>query len=101
MRLFCKHGFWFLRAGVVYQQNSNLLYEFWFQTQIISKYQFDRKNLSSHVRQIFVVIVYKFFEYRTRAIITRGLYSFYPLFEVQKRFFKGFFLKILDLCMVS
>ena len=31
------------------------------------------------------------FEYRTRAIITRGLYTFYPLFEVQKRFFKGLF----------
>ena len=29
--------------------------------------------------------------YRTRAIITRGLYNFYPLFEVQKRFFKGLF----------
>ena len=29
--------------------------------------------------------------YRTRAIITRGLYTFYPLFEVQKRFFKGLF----------
>ena len=29
--------------------------------------------------------------YRTRAIITRGLYSFYPLFEAQKRFFKGLF----------
>ena len=29
--------------------------------------------------------------YRTRAIITRGLYSFYPLFELQKRFFKGHF----------
>ena len=28
-------------------------------------------------------------KYRTRAIITRGLYTFYPLFEVQKRFFKG------------
>ena len=27
----------------------------------------------------------------TRAIITRGLYNFYPLFEVQKRFFKGLF----------
>ena len=39
--------------------------------------------------------------YRTRAIITRGLYSFYPLFEVQKRFFKGLYLKILALCMVS
>ena len=32
--------------------------------------------------------------YRTRAIITRGLYTFYPLFEVQKPFFQGaFFLK--------
>ena len=32
--------------------------------------------------------------YRTRAIITHGLYTFYPLFKVQKRFFKGlFFLK--------
>ena len=29
--------------------------------------------------------------YRTRAIITRGLYTFYPLFGVQKRFFKGLF----------
>ena len=26
--------------------------------------------------------------YRTRAIITRGLYIFYPLFEGQKCFFK-------------
>ena len=31
----------------------------------------------------------KICNYRTRAIITRGLYTFYPLFEVQKRFFKG------------
>ena len=30
-------------------------------------------------------------KYRTRAIITRGLYIFYPLFEGQKRFFKGLF----------
>ena len=30
-------------------------------------------------------------EYRTRAIITRGLYIFYPLFEGQKRFFKEVF----------
>ena len=35
------------------------------------------------------------------AIITRGLYTFYPLFEVQKRFLRSFFLKILALCMVS
>ena len=33
----------------------------------------------------------KTFIYRTRAIITRGLYTFYPLFEVEKRFFKGLF----------
>ena len=39
--------------------------------------------------------------YRTRTIITRGLYTFYSLFEVQKRFLRGFFLKILALCMVS
>ena len=31
------------------------------------------------------------FDYRMRAIITRGLYTFYPLFEVKKRFFKGNF----------
>ena len=29
--------------------------------------------------------------YRTSAIITCGLYTFYPLFEVQKRFFKRLF----------
>ena len=38
-------------------------------------------------------------EYRTRAIITRGLYTFYPLFEVQNVFQWAFFLKILALCM--
>ena len=31
------------------------------------------------------------FMYRTSAIITRGLCTFYPLFEVQKRFFKELF----------
>ena len=31
------------------------------------------------------------YTYRTRAIITRGLYTFYRLFEVQKRFFMFFF----------
>ena len=35
------------------------------------------------------------------AIITHGLFTLYPLFEVQKRFSRGFFLKILALCMVS
>ena len=29
--------------------------------------------------------------YLTRAIITHGLYAFYPLFEVQKRSFKELF----------
>ena len=41
--------------------------------------------------------------YRTRAIITRGLYTFYSIFEVQKRLFKEFFfvVKILVLCRIS
>ena len=39
--------------------------------------------------------------YRTRAIITRGLYTFYPIFEGPKRFLRSFFRKILTLCMVS
>ena len=39
--------------------------------------------------------------YRTRAIITHGLYVLNPLFEGQKRLNKGFFLKILALCMFS
>ena len=42
-----------------------------------------------------------FSEYRTHAIITRGLYTFYPIFEGQKRFLRSFFCKILTLCMVS
>ena len=40
-------------------------------------------------------------KYRMRVIITRGLYTFYPFFGVQKRFFKVFFLKVPALCMVS
>ena len=31
------------------------------------------------------------FIYHTRAIITRGLYIFYPILEGQKRFFKELF----------
>ena len=31
--------------------------------------------------------------YRSRAIITRGLYTFYPIFEGQKRFLGAFFVK--------
>ena len=48
-----------------------------------------------------VFLQYRGFIYRTRAIITRGLYIFYPLFEGQKCFLRGFFHKILALCMVS
>ena len=29
-----------------------------------------------------IVVVFSAYMYRTRAIITRGLYTFYPLFEV-------------------
>ena len=32
-------------------------------------------------------------------IVTRGLYTFYPIFEVQNVFSRGFFLKILALCI--
>ena len=39
--------------------------------------------------------------YRTRAIITRGLYIFYPIFEDHFFVFKEVFQKILPLCMVS
>ena len=31
--------------------------------------------------------------YRTRAIITRGLYTFYPIFEDQNHFLRSFFAK--------
>ena len=41
------------------------------------------------------------YEYRTRAIITRGLYTFYPIFEGQTRFLRSFFHKILTLRTVS
>ena len=41
------------------------------------------------------------YTYRTRAIITRGLYILNPLFEGQEHFLRVFFCKILDLCMVS
>ena len=52
-------------------------------------------------RNVIILNRYKFLEYlfnklnksmyRTRTIITRGFYSFYPLFEVQKRFFTELF----------
>jgi hypothetical protein len=37
-------------------------------------------------------------KYRTRAIITRGLYIFYPILVGQKRFFKELFRKFLFDC---
>ena len=40
-------------------------------------------------------ILFFFFIYRSRANITCGLYTFCPLFEVQKRFSRVFFLMIL------
>ena len=49
----------------------------------------EKKNIFGHMR------------YHMRAIITRGLYTFYPLFQVQKRFLRSFLFKILALCMVS
>ena len=36
-----------------------------------------------------------------RAIITRGLYTFYSILEGKKRFLRSFFRKILPLCTVS
>ena len=39
--------------------------------------------------------------YRTRAIITHGLYTFYPIFEGQKRFLRSFLCKILTLYIVN
>ena len=40
---------------------------------------------------IYMYFFWNIFKYRTGAIITRGLYIFYPLFEGQKRFFKEVF----------
>ena len=39
--------------------------------------------------------------YRTHAKITSGIYTFYSMFEGQKRFSRSFVCKILTLCMVS
>ena len=43
----------------------------------------------------------RYFKYRMLAFKTRGLYTFYPLFEDHFFVFKDFFWKILSLCMVS
>ena len=40
-----------------------------------------------------------FFSYRTRAIISRGLYIFYPIFKDHFFVLRRFFQKILSLCM--
>ena len=37
----------------------------------------------------------------TRAIITHGLYTFYPLFDVKNVFSRSFLLEILAFCMIS
>ena len=37
------------------------------------------------------ISMYWYFNYRTRTIITRGLYTFYPIFEGQKRLLKELF----------
>ena len=56
-------------------------------------YGYERFQIKSGARTVI------FFEniYRTRAIITSGLYTFYPIFEGQKRFLRSFFRKILTL----
>ena len=60
-----------------------------------------REEKESSCKTVSVQVNVSDSKYHTRIIITRNLYTFYPLFEVQKRFFKGLFLKILALCMVS
>ena len=61
---------------------------------------FCTKNHATNFVSLFGNHNEKYLTCRTRAIITRGLYTFYPLFEVQKHFFRGL-LSILALCMVS
>ena len=39
-------------------------------------------SLEGGLRELFKILGFKINIYRTRAIITRGLYTFYPLFEV-------------------
>ena len=45
----------------------------------------------SHYFCTFCTNIFFLFIYHTRTIITRGLYNFYPIFEVHKHFFKGLF----------
>ena len=55
-----------------------------------------RKILSRFIRSRIYEIIY-----HMRAIITRGLYTFYPIFEGPKRFLRSCIRKILTLCTVS
>ena len=64
-------------------------------------------DLTTSLKGVYYLLVKKVIQlkdwiiYRTRAIITQGLYISNPLFEGQKRLFKGLFLRILVLHMVS
>ena len=51
------------------------------------------------ITAVFSMLVSSWSTYRKRAIITRGLYTFF--LKSKKVFSRGFFLKILALCMVS
>ena len=67
---------------------------FWHQTlkiRLIFMLKYRGHFLGSHAKICVTCPIMPMLIYRTRAIITRGLYTFYPLFEVQKRFFKGLF----------
>ena len=50
-------------------------------------------EVQSQIETGLVLFTQWLFIYRTRAIITRGLYTFNPIFEVQKRFLSSFFIK--------
>ena len=99
------HGFGFL----VHPKSSSIDKIIWFillavaiawasfqmNLSVISKYYLLSISSIIFLRPIIIIT------YHTRAIITRGLYIFYPHFEVQKTFFsRGFFLKILALWLV-
>ena len=63
-----------------------------------SIYQKHKCSRYSHIKGLQVKVG---FIYHTHKIITRGLYTFYPIFEGQKRFLRSFFHKILTLCTIS
>ena len=68
-------------------------------TQTITCMHFQQEHVSfGNMSQFEAPVGYM---YRTRAIITRGLYILNPLFEGQNVFSRGFFRKILALCKVS